>query len=550
MAERLRIIPLGGNGEVGKNMMAIEYGPDILIIDAGIMFPENDMLGIDFIIPDWQYIRDKAQQVRGIIITHGHEDHTGALPYLLREVNAPVYATRLTRGLIELKLKSGKLLDQTVIHTVRAGDNLSIGPFRVEFFRVCHSIPDAVGLGITTPAGLIVHTGDFKFDHTPVDGKPTDFAKLAELGGRGVLVLLSDSTNAERPGTTPSERVVEAAFDQVFRDAKGRIIVATFASLISRIQQVANVAARYNRKLVITGHSMSENVKIAQKLGYLNLPEDLLVRVEEAGRLLPSETVMMVTGAQGEPSSVLARMSTGQHRQVGVQKGDTVILSAHAIPGNEEMIHRTINRLFKRGAEVLYDPIAPVHVSGHASQEEHKLMLNLVRPQYFIPIHGELRQLKAHARLAQQLGIPPQNTFIVENGYVIEFDEGEGRLGERVPGGYVYVDGSTVGDISPEVLRDREVLSRDGFVVAIVQRDSDTGQAQGRPEIITRGFVVEHEAEDLILGAEEAVLKAVEGSAPNGANGKSLHDKVKDSLVDYLYHETKRRPMVIPVVLD
>ena len=550
MAERLRIIPLGGNGEVGKNMMAIEYGPDILIIDAGIMFPENDMLGIDFIIPDWQYIRDKAQQVRGIIITHGHEDHTGALPYLLREVNAPVYATRLTRGLIELKLKSGKLLDQTVIHTVKAGDNLSIGPFRVEFFRVCHSIPDAVGLGITTPAGLIVHTGDFKFDHTPVDGKPTDFAKLAELGGRGVLALLSDSTNAERPGTTPSERVVEAAFDQVFRDAKGRIIVATFASLISRIQQVANVAARYNRKLVITGHSMSENVKIAQKLGYLNLPEDLLVRVEEAGRLLPSETVMMVTGAQGEPSSVLARMSTGQHRQVGVQKGDTVILSAHAIPGNEEMIHRTINRLFKRGAEVLYDPIAPVHVSGHASQEEHKLMLNLVRPQYFIPIHGELRQLKAHARLAQQLGIPPQNIFIVENGYVIEFDEGEGRLGERVPGGYVYVDGSTVGDISPEVLRDREVLSRDGFVVAIVQRDSDTGQAQGRPEIITRGFVVEHEAEDLILGAEEAVLKAVEGSAPNGANGKSLHDKVKDSLVDYLYHETKRRPMVIPVVLD
>ncbi len=550
MAERLRIIPLGGNGEVGKNMMAIEYGPDILLIDAGIMFPENDMLGIDFIIPDWQYIRDKAQQVRGIIITHGHEDHTGALPYLLREVNAPVYATRLTRGLIELKLKSGRLIEQTTIHTIKAGDNISIGPFQVEFFRVCHSIPDAVGLGITTPAGLIVHTGDFKFDHTPVDGKPTDFAKLAALGGRGVLALLSDSTNAERPGTTPSERVVEAAFDQVFRDAKGRIIVATFASLISRIQQVANVTARYNRKLVITGHSMSENIKIAQKLGYINLPEDLLVRVEEAGRLLPSETVMMVTGAQGEPSSVLARMSTGQHRQVGVQKGDTVILSAHAIPGNEEMIHRTINRLFKRGAEVLYDPIAPVHVSGHASQEEHKLMLNLVRPQYFIPIHGELRQLKAHARLAQQLGMPQQNTFIVENGYVIEFDDGEGRVGERVPGGYVYVDGSKVGDISPEVLRDREVLSRDGFVVAIVQRDSDTGKAQGRPEIITRGFVVEHEAEDLIVGAEDAVLKAVASGAPNSANGKGLRDKVKDALTEYLYHETKRRPMVIPVVLE
>ncbi len=547
MAERLRIIPLGGNGEVGKNMMAIEYGSDLLIIDAGIMFPENDMLGIDFIIPDWQYLRDKAEHVRAIIITHGHEDHAGALPYLLREINAPVYTTRLTRGLIELKLKSGKLTEQTVIHTIKAGDNITIGPFRIEFFRVCHSIPDAVGLGITTPAGLIVHTGDFKFDHTPVDGKPTDFAKLAELGGRGVLALLSDSTNAERPGTTPSERVVESAFDQVFRDAKGRIIVATFASLISRIQQVATVAARYNRKLVITGHSMSENVKIAQKLGYINLPEDLLVKVEDAGRLRPSETVMMVTGAQGEPSSVLARMSTGQHRQVGVQKGDTVILSAHAIPGNEEMIHRTINRLFKRGAEVLYDPIAQVHVSGHASQEEHKLMLNLVRPQYFIPIHGELRQLKAHARLAHQLGLPAQNTFIVENGYVIEFDEGEGRIGGRVPGGYVYVDGSTVGDISPEVLRDREVLSRDGFVVAIVQKDSETGQVQGRPEIITRGFVVEHEAEDLIIGAEEAVLKIV---VSNGANGQGLRDKVKNALAEYLYHETRRRPMVIPVVLD
>jgi len=549
MAELLRIIPLGGNGEVGKNMLAIEYGPDIIIIDAGIMFPENDMLGIDFIIPDWQYLRDakRAEHVLGVIITHGHEDHTGALPYLLREINAPVYTTRLTRGLIELKLKSGKLLDQTVIHTIKAGDCITVGPFQLEFFRVCHSIPDAVGVGITTPAGLIVHTGDFKFDHTPVDGKPTDFAKLAELGGRGVLALLSDSTNAERPGTTPSERVVEAAFDQVFRDAKGRIIVATFASLISRIQQVANVAARYNRKLVITGHSMSENVKIAQKLGYINLPEGLLVKVEEAGRLLPSETVMMVTGAQGEPSSVLARMSTGQHRQVGVQKGDTVILSAHAIPGNEEMIHRTINRLFKRGAEVLYDPIAPVHVSGHASQEEHKLMLNLVRPQYFIPIHGELRQLKAHARLAHQLGVPAQNTFIVENGYVIEFDDGEGRIGERVPGGYVYVDGSTVGDISPEVLRDREVLSRDGFVVAIVQRDSETGQVQGRPEIITRGFVVEHEAEDLIIGAEDAVLKTVQS---NGVNGRPLRDKVKDALAEYLYHETRRRPMVIPVVLE
>jgi len=543
----LRLIPLGGNGEVGKNMLAVEYGADILIIDAGIMFPENDMLGIDFIIPDWKYLRDKTDRVRAIITTHGHEDHVGALPYVLKEINAPVYATRLTRGLIEVKLKSHKLLDRTVIHTIKAGDNITVGPFRLEFFRVCHSIPDAVGLGITTPAGLIVHTGDFKFDHTPVDGKPTDFAKLAELGGRGVLALLSDSTNAEQPGTTPSERVVETAFEQVFRNARGRIIVATFASLISRIQQVVNVAARCNRKMIITGHSMSENVRIAQKLGYISLPADMLVSIEEAERLQPSETVMMVTGAQGEPSSVLARMSTGRHRQVSVQKGDTVIISAHTIPGNEEMIHRTINRLFQRGAEVLYDPIAPVHVSGHASQEEHKLMLNLVRPQYFIPIHGELRHLKAHARLARQLGIPSQNIFVVENGYVIEFDDGEGRIGERVPGGYVYVDGSLVGDVSPEVLREREVLSRDGFVVAIVQRDSETGRLQGRPEIITRGFILEREAEDLLAGAEDAVIAAVESSR---MGGPALRDQVRQSLMEYLYHETKRRPMVIPVILE
>ncbi len=548
MADMLRIIPLGGLGEVGKNMLTIEYGDAILLIDAGIMFPENDMLGIDFIIPDWQYLKDKTDHVRAIVITHGHEDHIGALPYLLREVAAPVYATRLTRGLIEVRLKGHKLLDKVHLQTVAPGESVTLEPFRVEFFHVNHSIPDAVGLGITTPAGLLVHTGDFKFDHTPVSGQPTDFAKLAELGGRGVLALLSDSTNAEKPGTTPSERAVEAALGHVFHSAPGRIIVATFASLISRIQQVANAAARHHRKLLIAGHSMSENVRIAQKLGYLELPPDILAPINDLGRLSPRQVVIMVTGAQGEPSSVLARMSTGQYGPVKITQSDTVIISAHPIPGNEEMVHRTINRLFQRGAEVLYDPIAPVHVSGHASQEEQKLMLSLTRPQYFIPIHGELRHLKAHARLAQQLGLPASNIFAVENGYVIEFDNGQARRGERVPGGYVYVDGASVGEVGPAVLRDRELLSRDGFVVAIVHRNTETGEIDSQPEIITRGFVFEKEAEDLLAGAEVTVLESLKstGELPED----KLREKMRNALAEYLYRETRRRPMVIPVVME
>src|SRR5512135_251701 len=546
MATPLRIIPLGGLGEVGKNMTAFEYGKNIILIDCGIMFPENDMLWIDFIIPDWTYLRDKRDIIRGIIITHGHEDHTGGLPYFLKEFpEVPVFATKLTRGLIEVKLKSHKILDDVRLNTIEAGGHLDLGPFGLEFFRVAHSIPDGVGVGITTPAGLVVHTGDFKFDHTPVDGKPTDFAKLAEFGGRGVLALMSDSTNADQPGTTPSERVVDAAFTQVFSEAKGRIIVGTFASLISRIQQVANAAAHSHRKLAFAGTSMLENVKMAQKLGYLDLPSDLIVRLEDTKRMPPDRVVIMTTGTQGEPSSVLARASIGQHSQIQIDRGDTVIMSSHPIPGNEELVNRTINRLFQRGANVLYDPIAQVHVSGHASQEEQKLMLNLVRPDYFIPVHGELRHLRAHEGLARQVGIAPQNIFVIENGYSIEFSEGEARIGERVPGGYVYIDGSGVGDVGPAVLRDREILSRDGFVVVAMHRDPDRGLVLDRPDIVTRGFVYTQEAQDLINGAADVVLKVCENTT---LEDKALKDKVQESLGSYLYKETKRRPMIIPVL--
>jgi ribonuclease J len=545
-SQKLKIVPLGGLGEVGKNMMVIEYGKNILLVDAGLMFPENDMLGIDFIIPDFGYLLDKKDLVRGIIITHGHEDHVGGLPYVLQEIDAPIYATRLSRGLIEVKLRRHKLLQQTEIHTVEAGDQINLGPFGVEFYHVCHSIPDAVGLGITTPLGLVVHSGDFKLDHTPVSGWPTDFAKLAEFAGRGVLVLLSDSTNAEQPGWTPSERTVDAALDQVFRDAPGRIIVATFASLISRVQQVVNAAQRYGRKLAIAGYSMVEYVKISQKLGYLNIPPDMLIPLADINDFAPSKVTIMATGTQGEPAAVLGRLATGRHRQINIQAGDTVVMSAHPIPGNEEMVHRIINQLFQRGAHVLYDAIAPVHVSGHARQGEQKLLLNLIRPEYFVPIHGELRHLHQHAAIARELGIPAENIAVVENGTIIEFDESGMRIGERVPGGYVFVDGATVGGIGPSVLRHRDSLARDGFVVALVNRNPQTKALVGQPRLISRGFTSQPDDELLQL-AQEALAAAL-ASAPKRAPDSELENLIKSRLGQFLYSETKRRPMIIPAI--
>jgi len=537
--EILRIIPLGGLGEIGKNMTAIEYGEDILVIDTGIMFPENDMLGIDYIIPDFQYLRERSDRVRAIVITHGHEDHTGALAHVLRDIHAPIYVTRLTRGLLEVKMARRGLVGHADLHTVQAGDTVKIGPFQVEFFHVCHSIPDAVGLAIDTPAGLIVHSGDYKFDHTPVDGWPPDYAKLGELAGRGVLALLADSTNADKAGWTPSEQVIEPAFEAVFREAPGRILVATFASLIARMQQVANVTARMGRKMAFVGMSMRENAKMARKMGYLDIPDDLVVSVDQALKMPPSKVVLMCTGSQGEPSSIMGRLAVGRNRQFQVQEGDTIILSSHPIPGNEETVYRTINRLLQRGAEVVYDPIAPVHVSGHASQEEMKLLIQLVRPKFLVPVHGELRHLRLHRNLAVQMGIPAENIAVVENGQVIEFVDGEMRLGERIPGGYVFVDGSGVGDVVPSVVRDRERLADDGVVIVSLVVDKYTGKPVSEPVIRTKGFVYEREAGDLLASARHEIRKAL----TRNLNG-SLERYLEDRLRGFFYNETQRRPVL------
>jgi ribonuclease J len=537
--KKLRIIPLGGLGEVGKNMMVYEYGDNILVVDTGLMFPENDMLGIDYIIPDFEYLLDKRHLVRGIVITHGHEDHTGAITHVLEHIDAPIYATPLTRGLLEVKLSRAGQLQKAQLNTIQAGDIVNIGPFQVEFFHVCHSIPDGVGLGIQTPGGLIVHSGDYKFDHTPVDNWPTDYAKLAELAGRGVLALLADSTNADKPGWTPSERVIDPAFDEVFREAPGRIIIASFASLISRMQQVGNAALRYDRKMAFAGTSMVENAKMARKLGYLDLPDELVVNIDQALKLDPEKVVLMSTGTQGEPTSIMGRLSTGTNRQFDIIPGDTVVLSSHPIPGNEESVYRTINRLFRRGANVIYENIAPVHVSGHASQEEMKLLLHLVQPKYFIPIHGELRHLHQHAHIAQQVGIPSERVQVIENGQVVEFADGEMSLGERIPGGYVFVDGAGVGDIGPSVLREREMMARDGFVLVNLTLDSETRHLLEDPEIITRGFIYTRNGDDLLEETSQFVANTVHDSH----NG-NLQSDVEQSLKSFLYNRTRRRPMI------
>lgn len=543
ITEKLRIVPLGGLGEIGRNMLVVEYGQDIIVIDAGLMFPENDMLGVDIIIPDFDYLLERAERVRAIIITHGHEDHVGALPYLLDRIKAPIYATRLTRGLIEVKLREARVLD-VEFHTIRPGDILSINPFRIEFFHVSHSIPDGVGLGIQTPVGLVVHSGDFKFDHSPVDNQRTDFAKLAELGGRRVLLLLSDSTNAETPGYTPSEQVIGETMSRVFAGAKGRVIVATFASNISRVQQIIDIARHYDRRVAVVGRSMTNNVRIARELGYLDVPDSALLTVNQLEQLPAHRVALVCTGSQGEPTSALVRMGQSRFRSVSIIPGDTIIISATPIPGNEEFVNRTLDNLFRLGANVFYDEVLDVHVSGHASQEEQKMMISLVRPKYFVPIHGEYRHLILHSKLAQQCGMDADRILVMETGDVLEIDAESAEIVDHVSDRRVSIDRHGLGDVEQTVIEERRRLARNGFLLAIVTLDKYTWGLMGKPQIVTRGFMYEAESSELLARAEQEVIRVVE----IGGSRSEITERLETSLARVAFNETGRRPIVVSVV--
>ena len=546
---RLKLIPLGGLGEIGKNMMVMEYEDDIIIIDAGLMFPKEGMLGIDLIIPDISYLLERREKIRGIIITHGHEDHIGALPYLLPQLNVPVYSTKLTNGLISVKLKGRKAHDAR-LKIIPPGGKVKLGKFAVEFFPVCHSIPDAVGLIISTPAGIVVHSGDFKLDYTPVSGKPTDLSRLAQLGTQGVLLLLSDSTYAELPGYTPSEKVVSETLDHVIAEASGRVIVTTFASLVSRVQQVIDVAAKYQRRVFFVGRSMTDTTRMALELGYLHAPDGVLARLDELKGTPRNKVVFVTTGSQGEPTSALVRMANRDMRYLHILRGDTVIISATPIPGNEALVNRTVDSLFKQGARVIYNKVAQVHVHGHASQEELKLLLNLVKPKFFMPIHGEYRHLSLHAKLAQSIGIPEASIFLLEEGDILELNPQGGKVAGKVSAGNVYVDGLSVGDIGNVILRDRRMLSRDGMVVVIITVNKETGKLVGRPDIVSRGFVDTRESKVMLDESRDLVARVLDHGPSRSAEWGFVYAKVKDILNKFYYDQTKRRPMILPFMVQ
>jgi len=535
----LKIIPLGGLGEVGRNMMVYEYDNQLLLVDCGLMFPESDMLGIDYIIPDFSYLRSRKDQIRAIVFTHGHEDHIGSIHHLMEEMQPTIYATPLTMGFIENKLVKKNLQKKITKRVVRAGEQFETGPFKVDLFHVCHSIPDSVGLGIETPAGLVVQSGDYKFDLSPVDNWPTDYAKLVEFSRRGVMALIADSTNATRSGWTPSERVVDQAFEQVFSQAKGRIIVASFASLVSRMEQVASAAIAHGRKMTFVGTSLLENVEIAETLGYLKIPPQHVVSLNEALSIPDEQVVIMCTGAQGEPTSILGRLSRGTQKQFEIKPGDTVVLSSKTIPGNEEAVFRTINGLFRLGANVIYEEIAPVHVSGHGSQEDIKLLIQLTKPKYFIPAYGELRHMHQSAQLALQTGVPQNHIAVIENGQSLTFKKSKMRLGERIPISYVFVDGSRVGDVGLEEVRDREELSRDGVVLVHVNLDARTNQLRGKPAINSHGFASNHGAEEILSDLVKPVVDTLKRS-----NGNLEADIIR-TVSGYIFKETHRRPTVL-----
>ncbi len=547
----IKIIPLGGLEEIGKNITVFEYDNDIIVVDCGLEFPTDDMLGIDLVIPDVSYLVKNKEKIKGMVITHGHEDHIGAIPYVLQQVNMPIYATKLTVGLIKGKLEEHHLLRSTKLIEVEQGQTVKLGKFSVEFIRSCHSIPDSVMLAITTPAGTILHTGDFKIDYTPIDGKPMDLGRIAELGNKGILALMSDSTNAERKGFTMSESSVGEVFDKLFMNCTKRIVVATFASNVHRVQQIVDSAVKYRRKIAVCGRSMINMIETAMEIGYIDAPEDLFIDIDLIKNYNDEQLVIITTGSQGETMSALTRMAAGEHKKVTITPNDLVIISANAIPGNEKLVSKVIDDLMKIGAEVVYSTLADVHVSGHACQEEQKLIISLARPKYFIPVHGEYRQLMAHADTAKKLGIPAKNIFITHNGRTLELSENEAKFTTSVPSGKVLVDGLGVGDVGNIVLRDRQHLSQDGLIVIVLTMDSSTGEIVSGPDVISRGFVYVRESENLMEEVKKVIKDEVaEFEANHVTDWSTIKSTLKDNLRDYIFQKTKRDPMILPIIME
>ncbi len=551
MAQKFKMTALGGLNEIGKNLYVYEFAGEMLIVDCGLAFPDDEMLGVDLVIPDISYLVKNKSHIRGILITHGHEDHIGALPYVLKQINVPIYATKLTAGIISNKLEEHHLLSTTKIKIVSAGDVVNIGNFKVEFIRVNHSIADAVAIAITTALGTVIHTGDFKLDTTPIEGEMMDIVRLGELGKKGVLALFSESTNVERPGYTVSERKVGESFDALFKDCNQRIIVTTFASNIHRVQQIINSAAKYGRKVAISGRSMENIMGVAQNLEYLDVPHDILVDVNDISRYPKNKICIVTTGSQGETMSALYRIAFSGHKKIEIQKGDRVIISASPIPGNEKGISVVINELFRKGAEVIYEKLADVHVSGHACQEELKLMLALTKPKYFVPIHGEYRHLRAHVELAKLMGVKPKNAFIADVGQSFEITEKGAKLGATVPSGKVLVDGLGVGDVGNVVLRDRKHLAEDGIIVVTVSVNAATGKLVSGPDIVSRGFIYVREAEDLMGELSEVATTVLEKVKDyRKTDWMTVKNQLKGSLSDFLYQKTKRSPMILPIIME
>lgn len=548
---KVKIIPLGGINEIGKNITVIEYKNDMVVIDCGLKFPEEDMFGIDLVIPDISYLIKNKDKIRGVFLTHGHEDHIGALPYVLKQLNVPIYGTKLTLGIVETKLKEHGLLSTTELVRVKPRDVIKLNSVSVEFIKTNHSIADSVAIAIHTPLGVVLHTGDFKIDYTPIDGEPMDFARFAEIGKRGVLAMMADSTNVEKPGYTMSERVVGESFERLFLKSKGRIIVATFASNVHRIQQIIDAASMHGRKVAVSGRSMENIVAVAAELGYLEFEKDILVGIDQINKYTNDKIVIITTGSQGEPMSALSRMASSEHRKVTIVEGDTVIISATPIPGNEKLVSKVINQLFQKGAEVIYKSLAEIHVSGHACQEELKLMQCLVKPKYFIPVHGEYRHLKQHGELAISLGMPEENIIIPENGGVIEVNRSGIRKNGSVNSGQIFVDGLGVGDVGNIVLRDRKHLSQDGILTVVVTISKENNSVIAGPDIISRGFVYVRESEGLMDEAKERVKNVLmECEESKITDWASLKSRVRDELRSYLYEKTKRRPMILPIIME